>query len=73
MTVLRLIHSWSNICLVGGNTMISGIHSRLRKELLGLAPPSKKLSVVMVYERKITTWVGGSILGMLRALKRFYH
>ena len=60
----------SNIVLSGGNTMFPGFKERLENELKNLIPcPSDQtLSVVAVPERKMSPWIGGSILASLSTM-----
>ncbi|CAD8167903.1 unnamed protein product [Paramecium pentaurelia] len=54
-----------NIIMSGGTTMLTGIPERLNKELTLLAPKQMKVKVVAPYERKLSVWIGGSILSSL--------
>ncbi|KAK3090446.1 hypothetical protein FSP39_011940 [Pinctada imbricata] len=56
---------YENIVLSGGNTMFPGIPSRLRKEIIALAPNQTRINIVAVPERKYYAWIGGSILASL--------
>jgi len=56
---------YNNIILSGGNTMFSGFAERLTKELIAVAPPALKIKVVANPERRLSVWIGGSILGSL--------
>ena len=60
---------WYNVVLAGGTTMFTNYQARLMKELTHLAPSTLKLWVVAVPERKISVWIGGSILGSLSSIQ----
>merc|ERR1712168_588641 len=56
---------YGNIVLSGGTTMFDGISERMQKEITALAPPSMKIKIVALPERKYSVWIGGSILSSL--------
>jgi len=59
---------YGSIVLSGGSTMFSGFGDRLLHELRHLAQQKKqdvKIRIFAPAERKISTWMGGSILAML--------
>ena len=55
---------FSNIVLSGGSTLFPGFAERLQTEITALAPPTMKVKVITTppLERKISSWIGGSIL-----------
>lgn len=55
----------ANVLLSGGCTMFPGFPDRMRTELEHLLPPTMKVKVVSAPERKLSVWIGGSILGSL--------
>lgn len=59
---------WDNVVLAGGNTMFKGYQDRLLKEMACLAPSTVMLHVVAAPERRISVWIGGSILGSLSSM-----
>ena len=62
---------YRNIVLSGGNTMFPGLKDRLDHELnskLIHLPPA----VIAPPERKLTTWIGGSILGSLPTFQQMW-
>jgi actin-related protein len=63
---------YKDIILSGGNTMFSGFAERLRNELKALAPSALNIKIVSPNERKISSWVGGSILGSLATFQPMY-
>ena len=56
---------YGNIVLAGGTTLFPGMAERLSKEMTTLAPSSMKIKVVAPPERKISGWIGGSMLSSL--------
>ncbi len=63
---------YSNIVLSGGSTMFPGIAERMTKELISLAPSTMKIKVVAPPERKLSTWIGGSILASLSTFQQMW-
>ena len=62
----------TNVVLSGGSTMLPGLSERLKKELIGLAPPTVRVSVVSPPERKFSVWIGGSILASLSNFQKMW-
>jgi actin beta/gamma 1 len=62
----------SNIVLSGGNTMFPGISERLQKEMVALAPPASRVRVIAPPERKLSVWIGGSILASLSTFQNWW-
>jgi len=56
---------YANTVLSGGTTMYAGIADRMTKELKTLAPTSMTIKVIAPPERKVSVWIGGSILASL--------
>ena len=56
---------YSNILLYGGSTMFEGFPERIEKEINFLAPPTVKIKVHALPERKYGAWIGGSIFASL--------
>lgn len=54
---------FSNIVLSGGTSMMSGLVDRLRDELEKICPQTFKKKIIAPPERKLVTWIGGSIVG----------
>ena len=64
---------YSNIVLSGGNTMFPGLKDRLDRELNSkLSPKYYRCAVIAPSERKLTTWIGGSILGSLSTFQQMW-
>jgi len=63
---------YANILLAGGSTMFDGIAERLTKEVAALAPQNTKVKVVAPPERKVSTWIGGSILSSLSTFQEMW-
>ena len=56
---------YENIVLSGGSTMYPGISERLEKEMIVFAPNKYKVKVNAPEKRKLSVWIGGSILSAL--------
>ena len=56
---------YANIVLSGGSTMLPGIANRIQKEITSLAPSDMKIKVIAPPERKVSVWIGGSMLASL--------
>lgn len=63
---------FSNIVLSGGTTMTRGFGDRLLKEIKQVAVKDIKIKIFAPPERKISTWVGGSILASLSTFKKMW-
>ena len=55
----------ANIVLTGGSTMFQGIVERIQKEITSLAPAEKVKIIAPPTDRKLSAWIGGSILASL--------
>jgi actin len=62
-------HFYQNIILSGGTTMFTGFQERLKKEISTLTPRSTKIRIIAENERKISSWMGGSILASLSSFR----
>ena len=62
------------VLLAGGATCIKGLEERLYKEMLLLAPPTKKIRIISpkIPKRKISAWTGGSVLTALSSFSQSY-
>jgi actin-related protein len=58
---------YNAIILSGGNSMLKGLPERLTKEIKDLAIKSMKeeIKVIASPERKLSVWIGGSILSSI--------
>jgi centractin len=64
---------YQNVVLSGGSTMFRGFGARLLDEVKSLAPPQDlKIKIQAPPERKISTWLGGSILASLGTFKSLW-
>jgi centractin len=63
---------YSTIVLSGGSTLFHGFGDRLLNEMKRLAPKDTKIRIYAPPERKISTWIGGSILASLSAFKKIW-
>ena len=55
----------AHILLAGGNTCFEGMEERLHTELDALSPPTFRFGVHAAPERRISVWIGGSIIASL--------
>ncbi|EHH16616.1 hypothetical protein EGK_11923, partial [Macaca mulatta] len=60
---------FSNIILAGGSTSFPGLDKRLVKDIAKMAPANTAVQVIAPPERKISVWMGGSILASLSAFQ----
>ncbi|XP_045707565.1 actin-related protein T3 isoform X1 [Phyllostomus hastatus] len=60
---------FSNIILAGGSTLFPGLDKRLVKDIANVAPANTPVQVIAPPERKISVWMGGSILASLSAFQ----
>ncbi|VDP67257.1 unnamed protein product [Schistosoma mattheei] len=66
---------YSNIIVVGGNSLITGFTDRLQRDLNIKTPPSMRLKVNFpstTAERRYSSWIGGSILGSLGTFQQMW-
>ena len=63
---------YSNIVVAGGSTMFPGFADRMQKEITALAPSTMRIKVVAPPERKLSAWIGGSILGSLSSMQQMW-
>ena len=64
----------ASVVLAGGNSCCRGFQERLQHEVAALAPVALKVKVVGpgVTERKVSSWIGGSILGSMGSFHEMY-
>mmetsp|Transcript_1917 Transcript_1917/g.2717 ORF Transcript_1917/g.2717 Transcript_1917/m.2717 type:complete len:383 (-) Transcript_1917:333-1481(-) len=60
---------FSQIVLAGGTTTFRGFGDRLLNEVRLAAPPRTKIRISAPPERRLSTWIGGSILASLASFK----
>ncbi|KAF5922150.1 actin-related protein T3 [Diceros bicornis minor] len=60
---------FSNIILAGGSTSFPGLDKRLVKDIAKVVPANTPVQVIAPPERKISVWMGGSILASLSAFQ----
>lgn len=65
-------HLYSNIVLSGGTTMYKGFGERLLFEVRKNITPDVSVKIFAPPERKLSTWVGGSILASLSTFKKMW-
>lgn len=61
---------FGSVVLSGGTTMLPGLVERLTKELVEMLPPSQRVRVVAIPERKYSVWIGGSTLASLTTFQQ---
>jgi actin-related protein len=52
--------------------MSPGFTARMQKEIIALAPPSRKIRIIGELERKYAVWIGGSILSSLSTFETMW-
>nr|XP_033777003.1 actin-85C-like [Geotrypetes seraphini] len=63
---------YCNIVLSGGSSLFPGMAERIAKEMKKVLPASTPLQVHAPPERKISAWMGGSILSSLSAFQQMW-
>jgi len=63
---------YANTVLSGGTTMYAGIADRMTKELKAKAPTTMTIKVIAPPERKVSVWIGGSILASLATFQTMW-
>jgi len=63
---------FANIVLSGGSTMFAGIQERLMKEVTHLASSGRKIKIIAPPERKLSVWIGGSLLASLDSFEEMW-
>ena len=63
---------YDNTVLSGGSTMFPGIADRMQREYTSLAPATMKIKVIAPPARKISVWIGGSILASLSTFQQMW-
>ncbi|KAH7827485.1 actin-related protein 4 [Monocercomonoides exilis] len=61
---------WGNLLVVGGGSCVKGFSERFVQEVDTHAPASVRVKVIastILEERKVATWIGGSLLGSLES------
>jgi len=66
---------YSNLMVVGGNSLTQGFTDRLNHDLSQKLPPSMRLKLLysnQSSERRFSTWIGGSILASLGSFQQMW-
>ena len=63
---------YSAIFLAGGTTMMPGFGERLLSDMRRLSPKEVKIKISVPPERRLSCWLGGSILSSLAAFKNMW-
>ena len=61
-----------NIILAGGNSTFEGFNEKFTKKIHDAAPNGFKPRVITANSRKNSTWIGGSILGVVTGFKQMW-
>merc|ERR1719468_1023787 len=61
---------FGSVVLSGGTTMLPGLVERITKELTALVPPTVRVKVIAMPERKYSVWIGGSTLASLTTFQQ---
>merc|ERR1712217_293509 len=64
------IKLWEEIVLSGGSTMFHKFGDRLLHEVRKLAPREVKIRIASPPDRKLSTWIGGSVIASLSSFKK---
>lgn len=59
----------ANIILSGGTTMYEGLATRLKEEIVKLAPSGAEIRVIATADRKFAVWRGASTLASLSSFE----
>ena len=60
---------FSNIILAGGNTLFENFQTRMKNEILELAPVKTPIDVVATKERQYSSWIGGRVIGNMETFQ----
>ncbi|MFX1250287.1 MAG: actin, cytoplasmic 2 [Promethearchaeota archaeon] len=63
---------YQNIVLTGGSSLFPGLKERLHKELTKMLPEATKVRIIASPERKLSAWLGGSMLASQRFFSKFW-
>ncbi|KAF4705731.1 Alpha-centractin, partial [Perkinsus olseni] len=58
--------------LAGGSTLFPGFGERLLAEMRKLVPKDARIKICAPPERKLSAWVGGSVVSSLSSFKRVW-
>ncbi|KAF4714786.1 Alpha-centractin, partial [Perkinsus olseni] len=61
-----------NVVLAGGSTLFPGFGERLLAEMRKLVPKDARIKICAPPERKLSAWVGGSVVSSLSSFKRVW-
>ncbi|KAF4673178.1 Alpha-centractin [Perkinsus chesapeaki] len=61
-----------NVVLAGGSTLFPGFGERLLSEMRKVVPKDSRIKICAPPERKLSAWVGGSVLSSLSSFKRVW-
>ncbi|MGH0121195.1 UNVERIFIED_CONTAM: hypothetical protein FKN15_041629 [Acipenser sinensis] len=63
---------YSNVTLSGGSSLFEGMEARIAKEMTLMVPAGTPVKVFAPPERKISVWMGGSILSSLSSFVQMW-
>ncbi|XP_050822027.1 actin-related protein T3 isoform X4 [Gopherus flavomarginatus] len=63
---------FSNIILSGGSSLFPGMAERITKEIIRMVPSDTEVKVMAPPDRKLSVWMGGSILSSLSAFQQMW-
>ncbi|XP_069468266.1 actin-related protein T2-like [Ambystoma mexicanum] len=63
---------YGNMILSGGSTLFPGLDERILKEIQQLAPSGIPVRIIAPSDRKVSTWVGASIITSLTSFKQMW-
>mmetsp|Transcript_5350 Transcript_5350/g.5895 ORF Transcript_5350/g.5895 Transcript_5350/m.5895 type:complete len:379 (-) Transcript_5350:129-1265(-) len=63
---------YSEIVLAGGSTLFNGFGERMLQEVKKLSPKDMKIKITAPPDRKLSCWLGGSIISALATFKNMW-
>ncbi|XP_065266678.1 actin-related protein T3 isoform X3 [Emys orbicularis] len=63
---------YANIILSGGSSLFPGMAERITKEIIHMVPSDTEVKVMAPPDRKLSVWMGGSILASLSAFQQMW-
>lgn len=62
---------YKNIILVGGNSLLQGLKTRLKHEMLNIVPSTVQVNIITYENRGYLPWVSGSLLSSYATFNNF--
>jgi actin, other eukaryote len=68
------LHSllYQNVFVSGATSLVGGFTERLESELKEMIPKNAKSKIIAPFERRFSTWIGGSILSSLSSFQKCF-